>query len=89
MLRVLSLLLAPVSLFAATVAVPRAPGIPSYQVELTSTADGATWTGRETVAFTNTSSDPLPEVYLRLWGNARGCGAVKVAGTLAECTVDR
>lgn len=83
------MLLAPVSLFAATAEVPRVPGIPSYQVELTSSADGATWSGRETVAFTNTSPDPLPEIYLRLWGNARGCGAVKIVGavTTSDCTV--
>jgi hypothetical protein len=51
----------------AVLVVP-APGVPSYQVELSGNADGATWSGRETIGFTNTSADPLPEVYLRLWG---------------------
>ena len=89
MRRIVSLLLAPVSLFTATVDVPRVPAVPSYQVELSSNADGTTWSGRETVAFTNISADPLPEVYLRLWGNAHGCQAVRVVGgvTMPDCTV--
>ncbi|MEU4196073.1 M1 family metallopeptidase [Kribbella sp. NPDC026611] len=79
---VLSLLLASSSVLPATV-----ERSPAYQAELTSNAAGTTWSGRETVAFTNTSATPLPEVYLRLWGNAHGCSAVKVPGTTSDCTV--
>ncbi|MFI6828020.1 hypothetical protein ACIBG5_13025 [Kribbella sp. NPDC050241] len=50
--RILLLLLAPAWLLVpATAEVPRTP---SYQVELTSNADGRTWSGRESVTFTNT-----------------------------------
>ncbi|GAA0596138.1 M1 family metallopeptidase [Kribbella sandramycini] len=84
--RLLLLLAAPISLLVAT---PSTPGTPSYEVELTGSADGRTWSGRETVSFTNTASEPLPEIYLRLWGNARGCGAVVVTGgtETRDCTV--
>jgi len=70
--RILLLLLAPISLFAAPLAadgVARVRAIPSYDVDLTGSADGTTWSGRESVAFTNTSAEPLSEIYLRLWGN--------------------
>jgi hypothetical protein len=50
----------------------RTPGTPSYTVTLTSDATGGTWTGHESVAFTNSSADPLTEVYLRLWDNYHG-----------------
>jgi hypothetical protein len=50
----------------------RTPGSLSYTVTLTSNASGSTWTGHESVTFTNLSADPLPEVYLRLWDNYHG-----------------
>jgi hypothetical protein len=60
----------------------RAPAEPSYVVRLASDADGGTWTGHETVRFTNPSSAPLRAVYLRLWDNYRGgCPAAPVAVT--------
>jgi len=61
--------------------VERSPGAAAYDVRLGSDATGTTWSGRERISFTNTSSAPLAEVYLRLWGNAwDGCkSAVKVS----------
>jgi hypothetical protein len=88
--RILLLLLAPISLFAATPdVVARVPGVPSYDVDLTGSADGTTWSGRESVAFTNTSAESLPEIYLRLWGNVHGCKAVviKIGVATGDCTV--
>jgi hypothetical protein len=88
--RILLLLLAPISLFAATPhVVARVPGVPSYDVELTGSAEGTTWSGRESVAFTNTSAESLPEIYRRLWGNVHDCKAVviKIGVTTGDCTV--
>lgn len=87
--RILLLLLAPISLFAATPdVVARVPGVPSYDVELTGSPDGTTWSGRQSVAFTNRSAEPLPEIYLRLWGNVHECKAVvvKIGVTTGDCT---
>lgn len=50
----------------------RTPGAPSYTVSLTSDTSGTTWTGHESVTFTNLAADPLNEVYLRLWDNYHG-----------------
>jgi hypothetical protein len=50
----------------------RTPVSPNYTVNLTSNTAGDTWTGTESVSFTNASSSPLPEVYLRLWDNFHG-----------------
>lgn len=50
----------------------RTPAAPSYTVSLTSNTSGTTWTGHESVTFTNTAADPLNEVYLRLWDNYHG-----------------
>jgi hypothetical protein len=56
--------------------VARGPGQAQYDVQLTSDATGRTWTGRQSIAFTNTTGKPLAEIYLRLWGNAwDGCKA--------------
>ncbi|MEI8412647.1 MULTISPECIES: M1 family metallopeptidase [unclassified Kribbella] len=89
--RFLLLLLASISLFAAPAlaGVARVPGIPSYDVELTGSADGTTWSGRESVAFTNSSAEPLPEIYLRLWGNVHDCNAVvvRIGVSTGDCTV--
>jgi hypothetical protein len=79
---VLSLLLTSSSLVPATV-----DQSPDYQVELTGNASGTSWSGRETVAFTNTSSVVLPEIYLRAWGNVHDCSAVKVSIGVTDCTV--
>ncbi|MFE2723428.1 M1 family metallopeptidase [Kitasatospora sp. NPDC059327] len=76
------------------------PAAAAYSVELTADASGGRWTGHERVGFTNVSTQPLPEILLRLWGNARGgCTAPPVtvthlvgaaAATLsAGCTVLR
>ncbi|MFE5587854.1 M1 family metallopeptidase [Kitasatospora sp. NPDC056531] len=61
----------------------RTPGTPAYSVELRSDATGAHWRGHERIAFSNTSPEPLREVYLRLWDNSHGsCAAppVRVSG---------
>jgi hypothetical protein len=50
----------------------RTPTSPKYAVNLTSNATGDTWTGHESVTFTNGAPTALPEVYLRLWDNAHG-----------------
>ncbi|MFE4393016.1 M1 family metallopeptidase [Streptomyces sp. CB02056] len=50
----------------------RTPVAPTYTVGLTSDSSGGSWTGHESVTFTNASPDPLNEVYLRLWDNAHG-----------------
>jgi hypothetical protein len=50
----------------------RTPINPAYTVNLTSNTSGTTWTGHQTVGFTNGSATALPEVYLRLWDNYHG-----------------
>jgi hypothetical protein len=50
----------------------RTPTSPKYTVSLASNATGDTWTGHESVTFTNGAPTALPEVYLRLWDNAHG-----------------
>lgn len=50
----------------------RTPASPGYTVNLTSDASGGSWTGHESVTFTNASPSPLNEVYLRLWDNWHG-----------------
>jgi hypothetical protein len=50
----------------------RTPAAPAYTVSLTGNTSGTTWTGHESVSFTNASADPLNEVYLRLWDNYHG-----------------
>jgi hypothetical protein len=50
----------------------RTPGRASYTLNLTSNAAGGTWTGHQSISFTNLSPSPLPEVYLRLWDNYHG-----------------
>ncbi len=57
---------------AAAAAPPATPAAPSYTVSLSSDATGATWTGHESVTFTNASDAPLGDVYLRLWDNYHG-----------------
>lgn len=50
----------------------RTPINPAYTVSLTSNTAGTTWTGHQSVSFTNGSATALPEVYLRLWDNYHG-----------------
>lgn len=50
----------------------RTPAAPSYTVSLSSNTSGTVWTGHESATFTNASSTPLSEVYLRLWDNYHG-----------------
>lgn len=57
----------------------RTPAAPSYTVSLSSNTSGTVWTGHETAVFTNASSTPLSEVYLRLWDNYHGtCSAMPI-----------
>ncbi|WP_407636906.1 putative Ig domain-containing protein [Hamadaea tsunoensis] len=62
--------------FSWTVSQPasptRTPARGAYTLSLTSDATGATWTGHESITFTNVSATALPEVYLRLWDNYHG-----------------
>lgn len=57
---------------SAAAAPPATPAAPSYTVSLSSDTTGATWTGHESVTFTNASDAPLGDVYLRLWDNYHG-----------------
>nr|WP_223242546.1 M1 family metallopeptidase [Streptomyces sp. CBMA123] len=69
----------------------RTPGAPAYTVELRSDATGAQWRGHERIAFTNTSPEPLQELYLRLWDNFRGgctTPSVRVSGLDGSPEVD-
>ncbi|RKE17170.1 M1 family aminopeptidase [Streptomyces sp. TLI_171] len=50
----------------------RTPAPTGYTVNLTSDTTGATWTGHQSIGFTNPSATPLTEVYLRLWDNYHG-----------------
>lgn len=57
----------------------RTPATPSYTINLTSDTTGGTWTGHESVHFTNAVATPLTEVYLRLWDNYHGsCPATPI-----------
>ncbi|MFC5220233.1 M1 family metallopeptidase [Streptomyces coerulescens] len=76
------------------------PDRPRYDVTLRGNADGSRWTGRQRMSFHNAATDPLREVYVRLWGNGVDkCGttngtppAVRVSkvrgGTAGRPTVD-
>jgi hypothetical protein len=54
---------------AAGGAIARTPGEASYEYRLRSGQAGRTWRGTGSVAFTNTGTDPLARVYLRVWSN--------------------
>ncbi|MEA2580871.1 MAG: hypothetical protein QOE83_1763 [Actinomycetota bacterium] len=57
-------------------AITRAPANASYRVHLTSDRQGHTWTGTESITFTNTTSGPMRTVWLHLWSNGvKGCRA--------------
>jgi hypothetical protein len=73
----------------------RTPATPAYTVSLTSNSTGGTWTGHESVSFSNASATPLTEVYLRLWDNAHGsCPSTPITvsnvtgGTASALTVN-
>ncbi|MFI9650598.1 M1 family aminopeptidase [Streptomyces sp. NPDC052040] len=60
----------------------RTPAAPAYTVSLSSNTTGTGWTGHESATFTNASSTPLDEVYLRLWDNYHGtCSAPPITVT--------
>ncbi|OAR22564.1 peptidase [Streptomyces sp. ERV7] len=60
----------------------RTPASPSYTVNLSSDTSGGVWTGHESTTFTNASTTPLSEVYLRLWDNYHGtCSAMPITVT--------
>ncbi|MFJ1753466.1 M1 family aminopeptidase [Kitasatospora sp. NPDC088134] len=50
----------------------RTPAPTGYTVNLSSDSSGSTWTGHQSIGFSNPSATPLTEVYLRLWDNAHG-----------------
>jgi hypothetical protein len=62
----------PAAAAPAAVDATRTPATPAYTVSLTSNATGGTWTGHESVSFSNPSPTALTEVYLRLWDNFHG-----------------
>ncbi|HWC70052.1 MAG TPA: M1 family peptidase, partial [Actinomycetota bacterium] len=94
---VVSVALGVVSVSAVGAPIVRTPGHPSYEFRLRSGEAGRTWQGSGSITFTNVGSDPLPEIYLRVWSNGvHGCAprAIVVTnvrgGTLSgetlECT---
>ena len=64
----------------------RTPASPSYTVDLTSDANGFTWTGTESVTFKNASATVLNEVYLRLWDNYHGSCPTNTPITVSNVT---
>jgi Peptidase family M1 domain len=52
----------------------RTPADPIYTVDLASDANGFTWTGTESITFTNVAAISLDEIWLRLWDNYASCG---------------
>jgi hypothetical protein len=73
----------------------RTPATPAYTISLTGNTTGGTWTGHESVTFSNPAATPLTEVYLRLWDNAHGsCPSTPVTvtnvtgGTASALTVN-
>jgi hypothetical protein len=68
----------PAQATAAVVApVTRDPATPSYKVHLAGGAQGRSWSGHESIAFTNLGATPMAAIWLRLWSNGvKGCGGV-------------
>ena len=55
----------------------RDPADPSYVVHLKTRGVGHSWSGEESVTFTNLGAGDLGEIWLRLWSNGvMGCGGV-------------
>lgn len=84
----------------ASATITRAPASARYRVHLTSDRQGHTWTGTESVTFTNTSNVRMQTVWLHLWSNGvKGCGAHAItvsqltggtsAGMILKCTALR
>jgi hypothetical protein len=78
----------------AGAAVTRTPSDPYYRVQLRSAPDIHTWTGAESIAFTNAGADPLERIWLRLWSNGeQGCSPLAISvthligGTLGDLAV--
>ena len=60
---------------ATAAPVVRNPGDPFYEVELSTGGLGHTWTGTQSISFTNLEPAPLSTLYLRVWSNGVvGCG---------------
>ena len=65
---------------AGAAPVVRTPVEPRSVVELRSDASGRVWRGSMSISFTTASSDPLDEIYLRLWSNGvQGCDPLAIA----------
>ncbi len=65
---------------AGTIHTPYSDAV-AYDADLTTTGDGTTFTGTETITVKNAGTGPIARVWLRLWANgAVGCGdrAVKI-----------
>ncbi len=64
---------------------------PRYSISLTIDPAALTYTGRQTVAYTNTDTTPLPDLVFRIFPNAcalYGCGALTVSAVrVGEQTV--
>ncbi len=57
----------------------------SYDADLSTTGDGRTWTGTETIVVRNAGRAALDRVWLRLWGNGPvGCKPRAVTVTAVE-----
>lgn len=57
----------------------------AYTADLTTTGDGRTWTGTETILLRNAARSSLSRVWLRLWGNGpQGCRPRAVVVTSIE-----
>src|SRR5438093_6895580 len=54
----------------------RTPADPVYTVALTSDTNGFTWTGTESITFTNVVPRSLNGVWLRLWDNYSSCDVI-------------
>ena len=64
---------------ASAAAIVRTPVDPRSIVELRSDADGRTWRGTMSIAFTNADAAPLDHVYLRAWSNGvQGCDPLAI-----------
>src|SRR5262249_34311030 len=85
----------PVASAAPERGIIRTPADPAYVVRLRANATGRTWSGRESVSFTNADPEPLARVWLRLWSNGLdGCDPVAItiarpsSGTWGAPTTD-
>lgn len=64
---------APTASAAGTVHTPFKDAV-SYTADLTTTGDGRTWAGTQTIVTRNAGRAPMDRIWLRLWGNGpQGC----------------